>query len=101
MKRPGASMTGAVAPAAAEELPAQAAHRDRAPLLGRAQQGSGVARAMGCSPGTVKSVTSRGMRKLRELSDIAADSDDAADRPPGNAPGERDVTPPQPTGRTA
>jgi RNA polymerase sigma-70 factor (sigma-E family) len=29
-----------------------------------------VAQAMGCSPGTVKSVTSRGMRRLRELSGL-------------------------------
>jgi RNA polymerase sigma-70 factor (sigma-E family) len=43
-----------------------------------------VAQAMGCSPGTVKSVTSRGMRKLREL----------------NGLGENDGAP-QPTGRTS
>jgi RNA polymerase sigma-70 factor (sigma-E family) len=30
-----------------------------------------TARAMGCSPGTVKSATSRGLRKLRELGDPA------------------------------
>jgi RNA polymerase sigma-70 factor (sigma-E family) len=42
-----------------------------------------AAQAMGCSAGTVKSVTSRGMRRLRELSDL----------------GENDGTP-QPTGRT-
>lgn len=60
-----------------------------------------AARAMGCSVGTVKSACSRGLRRLRELSDIAADSDDAPDRPPGSAPGERDLTPPQPVGRTA
>ena len=49
-----------------------------------------AARAMGCSVGTVKAACSRGLRRLRELSDIAADSDDAPDRPPGSAPGERD-----------
>lgn len=43
-----------------------------------------VAQAMGCSPGTVKSFTSRGMHKLREL----------------NGLGENDGTP-QPTGRTS
>jgi RNA polymerase sigma factor (sigma-70 family) len=43
-----------------------------------------AAQAMGCSPGTVKSVTSRGMRRLRE---------------PGGL-GENDGTP-QPTGRTS
>jgi RNA polymerase sigma-70 factor (sigma-E family) len=53
-----------------------------------------AARAMGCSVGTVKAACSRGLRRLRELSD-----DDPADHP-GNPPGERDVAP-QPTGRTA
>jgi len=43
-----------------------------------------VAQAMGCSPGTVKSATSRGLRRLRELSGLA-DHDDT----------------PQPTGRTS
>ena len=43
-----------------------------------------AAQAMGCSTGTVKSATSRGMRKLRELSGL----------------GENDGTP-QPTGRTS
>jgi RNA polymerase sigma-70 factor (sigma-E family) len=43
-----------------------------------------AAQAMGCSPGTVKSVTSRGMRRLRELSGL----------------GDNDGTP-QPTGRTS
>lgn len=43
-----------------------------------------IAQAMGCSPGTVKSATSRGMRRLRELSGL----------------GESDGTP-QPTGRTS
>jgi RNA polymerase sigma-70 factor (sigma-E family) len=43
-----------------------------------------AAQAMGCSPGTVKSATSRGMRRLRELSGL----------------GENDGTP-QPTGRTS
>ena len=60
-----------------------------------------AARAMGCSVGTVKAACSRGLRRLRELSDLAADSDDAACRPPGNAPSGRDVIPPQPAGRTA
>ena len=60
-----------------------------------------AARAMGCSVGTVKSACSRGLRRLRELSDLAADSDDAVDRPPGNALGQRDLIPPQPAGRTA
>jgi hypothetical protein len=49
---------------------------------------------MGCSVGTVKAACSRGLRRLRELSD-----DDPADHP-GSPPGERDVAP-QPTGRTA
>jgi RNA polymerase sigma-70 factor (sigma-E family) len=43
-----------------------------------------AAQAMGCSPGTVKSATSRGMRRLRELSGL----------------GENDGTP-QPAGRTS
>jgi RNA polymerase sigma-70 factor (sigma-E family) len=43
-----------------------------------------AAQAMGCSPGTVKSATSRGMRRLRELSGL----------------GESDSTP-QPIGRTS
>ena len=43
-----------------------------------------AAQAMGCSPGTVKSATSRGIRRLRELSGL----------------GENDGTP-QPTGRTS
>jgi RNA polymerase sigma-70 factor (sigma-E family) len=43
-----------------------------------------AAQAMGCSIGTVKSATSRGMRRLRELSDL----------------GENNGTP-QPTGRTS
>ena len=63
-----------------------------------------TARAMGCSVGTVKAACSRGLRRLRELSELAADSDDAPDRPPGrapgNAPGQRPLTPPQPAGRT-
>ena len=46
-----------------------------------------VAQAMGCSPGTVKSVTSRGMRKLRKLREL-------------NGLGENDGAP-QPTGRTS
>jgi RNA polymerase sigma factor (sigma-70 family) len=43
-----------------------------------------AAQAMGCSPGTVKSATSRGIRRLRELSGL----------------GENDGTP-QPAGRTS
>jgi RNA polymerase sigma factor (sigma-70 family) len=43
-----------------------------------------VAQAMGCSAGTVKSVTSRGLRRLREVSGLA----------------DHDGTP-QPTGRTS
>jgi RNA polymerase sigma-70 factor (sigma-E family) len=43
-----------------------------------------VAQAMGCSPGTVKSATSRGLRRLRELSGLA----------------DHDGTP-QPIGRTS
>lgn len=49
-----------------------------------------TADAMGCSAGTVKSATSRGMRRLRELSGI----DESGD------PGENDGTP-QTTGRTS
>jgi DNA-directed RNA polymerase specialized sigma24 family protein len=63
-----------------------------------------AARAMGCSVGTVKAACSRGLRRLRELSDAAGDAtqgndDDSGDRP-GRAPGERDVAP-EPTGRMA
>ena len=60
-----------------------------------------AARAMGCSVGTVKAACSRGLRRLRELSDSAAGGDDAPVRPPGSAPAERDVTPPQPAGSMA
>lgn len=45
-----------------------------------------TAQAMGCSLGTVKSATSRGLRRLRELSGSAADESGAS---------------PQPTGRTS
>ena len=57
-----------------------------------------AARAMGCSVGTVKAACSRGLGRLRELSDGATGA-------PG-APGEHDEgderdEEPQPTGRTA
>ena len=63
-----------------------------------------AARAMGCSVGTVKAACSRGLRRLRELSDFTGAAapgtdDESGDRPDG-APDERNVTP-QPTGRMA
>ncbi len=63
-----------------------------------------AARAMGCSVGTVKAACSRGLRRLRELSNLTSDAADGADDEsgdrPGSAPDEPDVTP-QPTGRMA
>ncbi len=38
-----------------------------------------AARAMGCSVGTVKSAASRGLRRLRELSELPGESPDHAD----------------------
>jgi RNA polymerase sigma-70 factor (sigma-E family) len=43
-----------------------------------------TAQAMGCSPGTVKSVTSRGMRRLRELGGL--DDHDGTPQPAGRTP---------------
>lgn len=41
-----------------------------------------AAQVLGCSVGTVKSATARGLRRLRELSDTSGDPRDAAERGP-------------------
>ena len=73
-----------------------------------------AARAMYCSVGTVKAACSRGLRRLRELGDIAGDAGQgraattpATERtaPPPSATSppnrRRETSLPQPTGRTA
>jgi len=42
-----------------------------------------AAQAMGCSPGTVKSAASRGMRRLRELSGLGLDDSNGSPQPAG------------------
>ena len=42
-----------------------------------------AAQAMGCSPGTVKSATSRGMRRLRELSGLGLGDSNGSPQPAG------------------